>query len=536
MALDPAGLATILRDGDVIRVLSIVPEFQKTVTLRGNLANPGRFAWHEGMKVSELIPDRPSLITRNYWWRRAQLGLPGPEFQPLDGRGPLYQPTSPGYLPRQPQLPNGVSPGLGNQTFNANQPFTANQPYTANQLYTANQPYGQNITLGGQSQALGNGQYSSVPPDTTFAPNASTAQRDGALQAQAEASGSSLAGQQSAVITQNTAASTGKVEVTLSAPEIDWNYAVIERLDPNTLKTSLLSFNLGKLIIGHDPSQDLLLQPGDVVTIFSQADIRVPLNEQTKFVKLDGEIVSAGVYSVGPGETLRDVVRRAGGFTPNAYIFGSEFTRESTRVFQQQRLDEYVQSLELQIQRGALNQAASAVSAQDTAAANAASVNQQGLLAKLHQLRATGRIVLEEKPNSTGLDSIPDIQLQDDDRFVVPSVPASVNVVGAVYNQNSFLYQSQRRVGDYLRLAGGPNREADKGHIFIIRADGSVYSKEAANGLWGNNFQATMMNPGDSIVVPEKVLGTSVLRGFINWSQVFSQLALGAAAISVLHN
>ena len=326
------------------------------------------------------------------------------------------------------------------------------------------------------------------------------------------------------------------MDVTLSAPEIDWNYAVIERLDPNTLKTSLLSFNLGKLIIDHDPSQDLLLQPGDVVTVFSQADIRVPLAEQTKFIKLDGEIVSAGIYSVGPGETLRDVVRRAGGFTTSAYIYGSQFTRESTRVFQQQRLDEYVQSLELQIQRGTLNAAASAVSPQDTAAVSAASVNQQGLLAKLHQLRATGRIVLEVKPTSAGVDSIPDIQLQDDDRFIVPSVPASVNVVGAVYDQNSFLYQGQRRVGDYLQLAGGPSRDADKGHIFIIRADGSVFSRERANGLWGNNFEATRINPGDSIFVPEKVLGTSVLRGFINWSQVFSQVALGAAAIAVLHN
>jgi hypothetical protein len=72
--------------------------------------------------------------------------------------------------------------------------------------------------------------------------------------------------------------------------------------------------------------------------------------------------------------------------------------------------------------------------------------------------------------------------------------------------------------------------------MFIIRADGSVYSRERANGLWGNNFAATRMYPGDTIVVPEKVLGTSVLRNFINWSQVFSQLALGVAAIAVLHN
>jgi protein involved in polysaccharide export with SLBB domain len=115
-------------------------------------------------------------------------------------------------------------------------------------------------------------------------------------------------------------------------------------------------------------------------------------------------------------------------------------------------------------------------------------------------------------------------------------MPAGVNVVGSVYDQNTFLYRPNRRVGDYLTLAGGPNREADKRHIFVIRADGAVYSREAANGLWGNNFEATKLNPGDTIVVPEKVIGSSALRGFINWSQVFSQLALGAAAIGALHN
>jgi protein involved in polysaccharide export with SLBB domain len=523
VALDTAGLATVLRDGDVIRVLSIVPAFQKTVTLRGNLANPGRFSWHEGMKLSDLIPDRPSLITRNYWWRRAQLGLPGAEFEPLTGRGTLYQPTNPGYLPKQ--RPPSFYPYQ--PAFNAyGGTYPQNQSSLGvNQRSNGQLPYSPDMVQGWQDQPTDNGQPQGVYPDTSttsstlpnYDPNTNpNSQRPNGGTAQSESGGSSLAGQHSQVITQNIATAGPKVGVTLSAPEIDWDYAVIERLDPSTLKTSLLPFNLGKLIIDHDPTQDLALQPGDVVTIFSQADIRVPLNDQTKFVRLEGEFVGAGVYSVGPGETLRDLVKRAGGMTPNAYLFGSEFTRESTRVLQQQRLD--------------------AASAEDTAAVSAASVNQQGLLAKLHQLKATGRIVLEVQPDSVGLASIPDIQLQDDDHFTVPSVPVTVNVVGAVYDQSTFLYKAPRRLGDYLQLAGGPNRNADKGHMFIIRADGSVYSRERANGLWGNNFMATRMNPGDTVIVPEKVLGTSVLRNFLNWSQVFSQIAVGAAYIAILRD
>ena len=106
--------------------------------------------------------------------------------------------------------------------------------------------------------------------------------------------------------------------------------AVIERMNPQTLTTSLVPFNPGQLVMGHDPAQDLPLQPGDVVTLFSQADIKVPQAERTKFVRLEGEFQHSGIYSVLPGETLPQLVARAGGFTPQAYLFGSDFTREST--------------------------------------------------------------------------------------------------------------------------------------------------------------------------------------------------------------
>ena len=160
--------------------------------------------------------------------------------------------------------------------------------------------------------------------------------------------------------------------VRLTSPEIDWSYAVIERQDPATLKTTLVPFDLGKLVLQHDASQDLELQPGDMVSIFSQSDIHVPLTEQTGLVRLEGEFVHAGTYSVRPGETLRSLVARAGGMTPDAYLFGSVFTRESTRVLQQRRMDETVQRMLLQMQRGALAIAASGTSSpQDVSGASA---------------------------------------------------------------------------------------------------------------------------------------------------------------------
>lgn len=562
VAFDTAGLGTTLRDGDLLRVLSVVPRYRKTVTLRGNTANPGNFSWHEGMKLSDLIPDKESLLTRDYWWRRTQLGLPVPEFQPYVAGPVQYQPSNPvdlqsrqAYQQWQMQnslqrLPNGQyvtinpnaassqqnQPGQQNQS-NQNSPLVHEYPYTQGNVYLQGAPnqytaVPQAIT-GSQTE---NGNNIGIQNQQQFSSQYPSQNNSNDLTSSQLSTSGSLGGRQHQVITQNTASATKKNEVKLSAPEIDWNYAVIERMDQNTLKTSLIPFQLGKLVMEHDPSENLTLQPGDVVTVFSQADIRVPLGQQTKFVRLEGEFVNSGIYSVLPGETLRQVAARAGGLAPNAYLYGSEFTRESTRVLQQQRIDEYVQSLELEIQRGSLASANSSLTPQDAAATAAASSSARELLNRLHQLRATGRVVLKIDPASRSLDSLPDLPLEDGDVFSVPPAPATVNVVGSVYDQNSFLFMPNHRVGDYLKLAGGPGRDADRRHMFIVRADGSVVSRVTNTAVWGNTFDSARMNPGDTVIVPEKTLRPTMLRGFLDWSQLFSQLALGAASLSILGN
>jgi protein involved in polysaccharide export with SLBB domain len=524
VAWNAAGLKTPLADGDLVQVLSILPKYEKTVILRGNTANPGRFAWHEGMHLSDLIPDKDSLVTRNYWWKRAELGLPSPEFEPLESFPYLRQPTTPEQLPQSrligqwPARPSGGNLSSGNVSPGEVSPGDLSSEQTYGGQTMADQSYGTNPQ---SSQLNGVNAAGSAYAGST---QLGAAQRAG---------NSSLAAQQTGLA--GTPPSSSRTEVGPLAPEIDWDYAVIERRDPDTLKTVLVPFDLGRLVLQHDASQDLALQPGDVVTVFSQADIRVPIAQQTKFVRLDGEFVRSGVYTVQPGETLRDLVVRAGGFTPNAYLYGSEFTRLSTRAVQQNRMDEYLQTLEMQMQRGNLALASSPVSsAQDLASGAAAQTSEQQLLTQLRQMHATGRIVLELKPGSNGVDALPDITLENGDHFVVPPIPASVNVVGAVFDQNSFLYETDRRAGDYLRLAGGMNRDADRKEAFVIRADGSVISRASVNGPWGNTFARLHMNPGDTIVVPEKGFKPGALRGFLDWSQLFSQFALGAAALSVI--
>jgi protein involved in polysaccharide export with SLBB domain len=311
----------------------------------------------------------------------------------------------------------------------------------------------------------------------------------------------------------------------LSAPDIDWGYAVIERQDDKTLTSSLIPFNLGKIVLNGDASQDMQLLPGDVVTIFSKADIRVPSQQQTRYVRLEGEVAEAGVYSVQPGETLRSLLQRAGGLTPEAYLYASEFTRESTRRLQQQRLAEYADQLEGQLQLASLNNVPTSPQDQTTQLATQTSI--RAAVDRLRRVRPTGRLVLNLTPDSTGLQSLPDISLEDGDRFIVPRVPSSVSVEGQVYSANAFLYTPGKRARLYLHEAGGPDRQADPGRMFILRADGSVVSEQYAN------VKKAAIYPGDTIVVPPTI-PKNTLQRFLNIAQIVGSFALSAATVAVL--
>jgi protein involved in polysaccharide export with SLBB domain len=342
---------------------------------------------------------------------------------------------------------------------------------------------------------------------------------------------SSLAEQQEFALDRLAATTSHHVDILIPAPEIDWSYATIERLDPNTLRNSLVPFHLGRLVMDHDTAEDKELQPGDVVTIVSQSDIHVSQDEQTKYIRLEGEFGSSGVYSVTPGETLADVVKRAGGLTKNAYLYGAAFTRESARVLQQQRLDEYIASVEREEERAGAVRALSST----TPYAISQTQDEKELIIQLRRLRSTGRVVLDFKPDSSGEASIPALTLENGDSFRVPSRPAVISVVGSVYGQNVFMFNGDRRVADYLRLAGKTTRSADTGREFLVRADGSVLSKQTVHsGLWSDNFASAAVFPGDTIVVPEKPVKPTFLKNILDYATVFSAFGVGAAAITVL--
>ena len=504
--LDDAGRQIFLRDGDVVFAEHISAGFEKTVTIRGYLASPGRFPWHEGLRLSDIIPERKSLLSPDYWRERNRLGVPTPLFEPTEnGRSEQLTNLRPGgslssYGSYGEERRSNTQTG-GNSTPLASD-VTGGVSPSRNSVASASTFLG--VPTGAAPATSVGGAIGNPDPTAPLIPSGENGQRMGTRQ---------------------------PIRIDIPVAEIDWSYAVIERLNPDTLRNSLIPFNLGRLVQEHDARQDILLQPGDVVTILSQADVHVPEDEQTKYVHLEGEFLSSGVYSVGPHETLDQLVQRAGGLSGRAYLYGSSFLRESARVLQQQRLDEYISTLSADMERSAATRAASTSSG--ILDPNAL-LEQRTLITQLRQVRATGRIVLEFRPDSAGGGSVPSIPLENGDVFRVPSKPNTVNVIGSVYAQNVFLYNPERRVEDYVELAGNPNRIADKKHAFIIRADGSIFSRERANGVFKNTFDSTHINPGDSIVIPEKLIKPTALRNLLDYAQILSSFGLAAAAINVV--
>jgi len=424
------GLETPVQDGDIVNVLNLVPRFSKTVALKGNVADPVRLPWRQGMRVSDLIPEKRALLTRGYWTEHNRLNAGSADFvEEVANRG------------RDVTFASAIAEDRGSKARKFNQ------------------------------------KNDFQPP----------------------------------------------------APEINWSYAAIERLDEQNLTTKLIPFNLGKAVLDRDPASDLLLQPGDVVNIFSLADFTTPLAQQSRIVRLEGEVKMAGIYSVQPGETLRQLVQRAGGLTDKAYLYAAVFTRESTRRAQQKQMNDYIDQTERQLDQNFATLGGRTSTADQQATFQADLQHQREMFEQLRTKESTGRVVLELKPASRGAEALPELPLENGDRLIVPGTPATVSVMGTVFNQATFLYMQDSSVRDYLKRSGGPTKYADVSQMFLLRANGSVVAKAKLS-----HFDSIEIRPGDAVIVPSNSMKTTMLRNLLDWSQVLTGFGLAAAAVNVL--
>jgi protein involved in polysaccharide export with SLBB domain len=264
---------------------------------------------------------------------------------------------------------------------------------------------------------------------------------------------------------------------------------------------------------------DLQLQSRDRLMVRS-----IPLFGATRTIKLEGEVVYPGEYTFSDGETLVDVLTRAGGLTSNAFPRGAVFTRKKLRELEAQRLLEAEKRLQGDLLGVQLE-------GDNFGGQSAQRIEQvQSLLDDVQTSRPVGRMVID-LASVLEDSSYQSIRLQDGDTLNVPIIPQAVSVFGEVQFPTSHLHSAGLTVDDYLERSGGPTRQADESRVYVVKADGSVMLPEKSAWFGGRSQQ---LQPGDTVIMPIDVDRLNQLELWTNVSQIVYQMALGAAAVGNL--
>ncbi|HEY6972403.1 MAG TPA: SLBB domain-containing protein [Candidatus Angelobacter sp.] len=264
-----------------------------------------------------------------------------------------------------------------------------------------------------------------------------------------------------------------------------------------------------------EPDTDVRLKPGDVLTIRQLGG----WNNIGGAITVSGEVLHPGRYGIQEGERLSSILKRAGGFLGEAYPYGAVLERDQVRQLSVKNRDELIQKLQTQ-----------AVSGDGTGRPEpAAAVRQrQQLIEKLKQIQPSGRMVIHITSQVEKWENTPvDVEVRAGDTLIIPRKPNFVLVAGQVYNPTAITYAAGKHAGWYLRQAGGPTTLGNKKEIFVVRANGSVIGRNSGT-WWSGDVLSSLLQPGDTVYVPEKVLANDKLKLFSESAQVLSGLAVAA--------
>lgn len=298
------------------------------------------------------------------------------------------------------------------------------------------------------------------------------------------------------------------------------------------VKTQTLVVFPDKALAG-DPAADIPLREYDLLVVR-----QIPDWAEKIVVTLSGEVQFPGAYAARKGERLSSVINRAGGFTKDAYLKAALFSRASTQRTQQEAIDKLVEDLEVEVAQKSQTVGAS-LDKEDVEANKEQLIARRALIAQLKKTRAKGRVIIYLAANGKVEGTLGDILLEDGDRLDVPKKMNVVNVVGRVYNPTGIVFDpAHDSVGYYLRMVGGPTESADRDHIFLLKADGSVVTRETADRGFFAFGERGLMNarvePGDSILVPEKLVQARLMKDVKDITQIIFQIAVSAGVLITL--
>lgn len=309
-------------------------------------------------------------------------------------------------------------------------------------------------------------------------------------------------------------------------------HVVVEKSVDNTYNTiAELTAEKGALA---DQLANLPLAPADIIRVFAPGAVPVQTLVQKEYVRVAGEVHQSGVFLLRKGETLPELMARIGGVNENGYVYALKLNRESVRRSQQAKLEEVADRFEKDIDSAAAQRVAGTTEKDALATAASQAERQRITAQRLRTVKAEGRIVLELADASATIQRLPSLPLQDGDSIYVPRKPGTVDVLGAVFQPNSFIYRPNRNAADYLALAGGETAAADLSEAYLIRADGTAQSGKSVS--WFSGFGGLLVNPGDTVVVPDSVDRSTWRQSLKEWTSILYQFGLGAAGLRVLKN
>ena len=295
-------------------------------------------------------------------------------------------------------------------------------------------------------------------------------------------------------------------------------------LDGQEVKLAAKNIGLDAALAGNDEANPVL-QPGDRLTIK-----RIPGWQNIgDAITITGEVMFPGTYGFLQGERLSSFLKRIGGFTAYAYPQGAVLSRQEVRVIEDRSREELVARME---REGARINPIGPSGQDQSNIIMAMRLQQQDLLTRIRSQKSEGRLVIHiDSDIATWQNTSADIELREGDELTIPKQPNFVLVYGQVYNPHALTYMQHKTARDYLHEAGGPTQQARTKSIYIIRANGETIT-DRNGGIFKKRVLDKTLNPGDTVVVPEKIVGSSqTWRTVMETAQVFGAMAITAAAV-----
>lgn len=457
--------ATPVKDGDRVRVGSVLAYDERSIYVQGHVARPGRIAYRDNMRLTDVIASYQDLLP-----------------EPAD-HGEIVRLVAPDLHPETIEF--SVPDVL---VGNAN---VALQPFDTIRVFGRYEQDAPTVSVRGEVQRPGTYPLFKGMSAAELVRTAGGFKRDAFVE---------------------------RADLASYAVQNGTRVAV-ERRD----------VAIGDAVLKGDGGTDVALQPGDVLTVHQITG----WDDIGASIIIEGEVAHPGSYGFQEGEHLSDVVRRAGGFRPSAYPEGAVLTRPGVATLEEKSRQELIHQIETASAAARTSPAASGSEA--AAALQAIQQQQDQVLAQLRNQPATGRLVIHINSDiDKWAGSAADVEVRSGDVLRVPKRPGFVLITGQVYNPSAMTFFPGKSARWYLQRAGGSSSSANRKEIFIVRANGDVIGRRSG-GWYGGDVLSTKLDAGDTIVVPQKIVGPSLTwRNLLGSAQVLTSLALAAGVAAGL--